>query len=54
VTQKVAWEFLSLSQTAVLGRDGLEFLDERVSRRVAGHIGGTVVENFNTPAHCEI
>jgi len=49
VTQKVAGEFLSLSQTAVLGRYRLELLDERVSLRVAGHISGTVVENLNGP-----
>jgi hypothetical protein len=42
MTQKVAREFLSLSQTAVIGQDGLELLDERVHRRIAGHIGGKV------------
>ncbi len=54
VAQKVARKFLSLSQTAVLGRDGLELLDERVCWRVAGHIGGTVVENFNAPFKSEL
>ncbi len=52
--QKVTRELLSLSQMAVLGRDGLELLDERVSRRVAGHICGTIVENFNAPLKSEI
>ncbi len=49
VAQKVTGEFLGLSQTAVLGRDGLELLDKSVCRRVAEHIGDTVVENFNGP-----
>jgi hypothetical protein len=50
----VAWKFLSARQTSVLGRDSLELLDKRMGWRVAEHIDGTVVENFNAPAYREI